>query len=38
VSVRRFGVEQSQGNMTLTEFMQRCEQEIATRGTTHATP
>jgi threonyl-tRNA synthetase len=38
VSVRRFGVEQAQGNMSLTEFMQRCEQEIATRGTTHATP
>ena len=37
VSVRRFGVEQSRGNMSLTEFMQRCEQEIATRGTTHAT-
>ena len=37
VSVRRFGVEQPQGNMSLTEFMQRCEQEIATRGTTHAT-
>ena len=37
VSVRRFGIEQSQGNMSLTEFMQRCEQEISTRGTTHAT-
>jgi threonyl-tRNA synthetase len=37
VSVRRFGVEQTQGNMSLSEFMQRCEQEISTHGTTHAT-
>ena len=38
VSVRRFGLEESQGRMSLSEFMQRCDQEIATRGTTHATP
>lgn len=37
VSVRRFGVEEPQGNMSLTEFIQRCDQEIATRGTTQVT-
>jgi threonyl-tRNA synthetase len=37
VSVRRFGVEEPQGNMSLDEFIQRCDQEIATRGTTPAT-
>ena len=36
VSVRRFGIAEDQGRMSLTEFIQRCEQEIATRGSTHA--
>ena len=37
VSVRRFGLaEQTQGNMALTEFIQRVHQEIATRGVTPA--
>jgi threonyl-tRNA synthetase len=37
VSVRRFGVDHDQGRMSLTEFVQRCDQEVATRGTTPAT-
>ena len=37
VSVRRFGAEADQGRLSLSEFMQRMDQEIATRGATHAT-
>ena len=37
VSVRALGAG-DQGSMSLTEFVQRCRQEIATRGSTHAVP
>jgi threonyl-tRNA synthetase len=37
VSVRRFGAEEDQGRMALSEFVQRCDQEISTRGSSHAT-
>jgi threonyl-tRNA synthetase len=37
VSVRRLGEEKDQGRVALTEFVQRCDQEIVSRGVTHAT-
>jgi threonyl-tRNA synthetase len=37
VSVRAMGAG-DMGKMTVTEFIQRCRQEIATRGVTHAVP
>jgi len=37
VSVRAMGTG-DQGSMPLSEFIQRCRQEIATRGSTHAVP
>jgi threonyl-tRNA synthetase len=37
VSVRGRGEKPDQGQMLLEEFIQRCDQEIATKGTAHAT-
>jgi threonyl-tRNA synthetase len=37
VSVRGRGENPDQGQLPLEEFIQRCEQEIATKGVTHAT-